>query len=147
VFYTLNPTTQSYDRGTTFLPIGSIGPLMRSMFKPLGLVDPVTFQIDNRPEAKAAVHLIRAELVIMSPPFSSLWYSPCVPRPCAVTRFLRAASIYVTIVLCISPDLDGYQGTKNETMCPERPTKSIRFSRFHAKRGNPSCAPSSVPKS
>jgi hypothetical protein len=32
-------------------------------------------------------------------------------------------TICFTICLCISPDLDGYQGTKNETMCPERPTK------------------------
>jgi hypothetical protein len=28
-----------------------------------------------------------------------------------------------TICLCISPDLDGNRGTKNDALCPERPTK------------------------
>jgi hypothetical protein len=31
--------------------------------------------------------------------------------------------ICFTMCLCISPDLDGYQGTENETLSPERPTK------------------------
>ena len=47
------------------------------------------------------------------------------------------ATICFTICLCISPNLDGIRGTKNETlfvsrddMCPERPTKLRYFSRY-----------------
>jgi hypothetical protein len=35
----------------------------------------------------------------------------------------RCFTICFTICLCISPDFDGNRGTKNETLCPERPTK------------------------
>jgi hypothetical protein len=32
-------------------------------------------------------------------------------------------TVCFTVCFFISPDLDGNQGTKNETMCPERPTE------------------------
>ena len=36
-------------------------------------------------------------------------------------------TMFFTICLCISPDLDGYQGTKNEKLSPERPTRVPMF--------------------
>jgi len=58
----LTRSFKMFDRGTTYVPISSILPLMQVMFKPLGFVDPVTFSVDNTHSAKAAYQLVRAEL-------------------------------------------------------------------------------------
>ena len=43
-------------------------------------------------------------------------------------------TICFTICLCVSPDLDGNWGTKNETMCPDRPDETL--SRLRAEAGD-----------
>jgi hypothetical protein len=58
--------------------------------------------------------------------------STVVPSPCwwggkllTFACMLFVAPVCFTVCLCFSPDLDGYQGTKNETLSPERPTRYV----------------------
>jgi hypothetical protein len=51
-------------------------------------------------------------------------FTPCLPVPVVlstsvnqyVSRYVSRYVLVFTVCLCISPDLDGYQGTKNETL-------------------------------